>query len=375
MKNPTIKRKVICIIMIVLGILLAGIVGLVVWLLILSPGTIEPYYDQSGNVLEDSIAEKTFITIGGVKQGMIIKSKNIQNPVLLFLHGGPGMSTYFLAEKFPTGLEDYFTVCYWEQRGGGISYSDEITAESMKTEQIISDAIEVTNYLCECFGQDKIYLMGHSWGSYIGIQTAGSTPELYYAYIGVSQIAHQSESEKIAHDYMIEQYTADGNTKMVEKLYDLSESDETVLTFFKSSVRDSSMHDLGIGTMRDMKSVISGVFWPVMQCNAYTLGEKINIWKAKSFLANDTELIDELFATDMTTKVTELEIPVYFLCGSYDYTVNYGISKDYLAQLQAPVKGFYTFRQSAHSSMHEEPEYFVQIMTEDVLNGTTNLAD
>lgn len=235
----------------------------------------------------------------------------------------------------------------------------------------------MTNYLRERFGQEKIYLLAHSWGSFIGIQAVKQEPELYHAYIGVGQVSQMPESERCGYSYMLEQYTAAGNASMVKKLKDYAvwESDDALRSFFNSALRDKAMHELGIGTMRDMKSVVTGAFLPIMQCRAYSLGEKVNIWRAKLFLRNKTILIDQLFATDLTVEVPQVEIPVYFISGRYDYTVNYDLSKMYLAQLQSPVKGFYTFKQSAHSPLFEEPERFVQIMIRDVQNGTTALAD
>ncbi|MHB1456565.1 MAG: alpha/beta fold hydrolase, partial [Armatimonadota bacterium] len=91
-----------------------------------------------------SISEKIQVEINGVKQGMFIKSKNFANPVLLFLHGGPAMPEYTFARKYPTGLENYFTVCYWEQRGAGLSYSDDIPQDTLTAEQLINDTLEVT---------------------------------------------------------------------------------------------------------------------------------------------------------------------------------------------------------------------------------------
>ena len=312
-----------------------------------SPGKTNPFLNADGTPLANSVSEKSFVTIGGVKQGMFIRGKNTQNPVLLFLHGGPGMPEYFLAEKHLAGLEERFTVCYWEQRGGGISYSPDIPADSITTEQLISDTIEVTEYLRERFGQEKIYLLAHSWGSFIGIQTAKQSPELYYAYIGVGQVSQMAESERLGYSYMLEQYEIAGNKGMVKKLknYAVLESDGALRSFFKSALRDKAMHDLGIGTMRGMKSVITGVFIPVMKCKAYSPGEKVNIWRAKIFLRNKTGLVGQLFAADLTADVPQIEIPAYFVCGGYDYTVNYELSKVYFEQLQAPVKGFYTFEQ------------------------------
>lgn len=131
---------------------------LVIVLWFYSPGKPQQYVDNNGAPIAGSVSEKTFVTIGGIRQGMFIKSKNIHNPVLLYLHGG--IPDYFLTQEYPTGLEDYFTVVWWEQRGFGLSYSANIPAETMNVDQMISDTKEVTNYLRTRFGQDKIYLMG-----------------------------------------------------------------------------------------------------------------------------------------------------------------------------------------------------------------------
>jgi pimeloyl-ACP methyl ester carboxylesterase len=338
-------------------------------ILLYSPGNPIPLLDNKANVVQGSLSEKSFINLNGMKQGIFIRTNNISNPVLLFLHGGPGMPTYFLTEKYPTGLENKFTVCYWEQTGGGISYNPDISADSITVERIISDAIEVTKYLQKRFGKEKIYLMGHSWGSFIGIQLTAKAPELYYAYIGVAQIANQKESEKLGYKYMIEQYQKSGNTGMMEKFknYPIQESEAQIILYFKSSLRDETMHNLGIGTMHNMKSVITGIFFPVMFCKAYTFGEKINIWRAKSILINKTNLIEQLFSTDLFSKVSKVEIPVYFISGAYDYTVNYNLSREYLEHLQAPVKRFFLLEHSAHSPMHEEPEEFLKIMVENII--------
>lgn len=350
---------------------------LICFLWIKSAGKPTQFRDESGKVLEGSISEKVFVTIGGVKQGMFIRGKDINNPVLLYLHGGPAFPNYFLIEKYNPGLEDYFTVCYWEQRGGGLSYSSELTLESMTFDQLTSDCIELTNYLRNRFGKEKIYLMAHSGGTPIGIQAAAKTPELFYAYIGMAQITRQVESEKIAYRYMLGEYEKTGNQKVVNELkkYRLGDSDTTVVSFYKSMIRDNSMHELGIGTMRNMRSVLKGVFIPVWMCKAYTLGEKWNIWKSKFTFLKKTTLFNQLFALDIPKQIHELEIPVYFFSGKYDLTVNYDLSKAYLEQLKAPVKGFYSFEHSAHSPLYEEPEKVRLIMKKDVMIQSNILAD
>jgi len=281
-----------------------------------------------------------------VEQGMFIKSKDVNNPVLLYLHGG--MPDYFLTQKYPTGLEDYFTVVWWEQRGSGLSYSADISPETMTLEQIISDTLGVTNYLRHRFGKEKIYLMGHSGGTFIGIQAAAQAPELYYAYIGVAQMSNQLKSERLAYEYMLQQFKENGNTKMVRKLEEapVTMTDGTPDAYL--ALRDPAMHSLGIGTTHDMNSVITGVFLPSLTSSEYTLGEKVNMWSGKS-RSGVSPLWDDILSMDLSKEVTELSIPVYFFEGIYDYTCSYTLAKEYFEQLKAPIKGFYTFEQSAHS--------------------------
>ena len=364
-------------VIIVLSVLVSCFLILAGILWVYSPGKPEPILDNKGNILEGSISEKVFVNIGGVKQGMFIRSRDLKNPVLLYIHGGPAFPNYFLIDKYAPGLEENYTVCYWEQRGGGLSYTPDVTVESMNFAQLASDAIEVTNYLRERFSKEKIFMIAHSGGTPFAIMAAAKAPQLFYAYIGMAQITKQAESENIAYKYMLEQYTTNGNKKAVEEFrkYPVLDSDNYIIPFYKSLIRDESMHELGIGTMRNMKSVFKDVFIPVWLCKAYTLREKINIWSSKFLFIKKTKLIDELFAADIPSQIPKLEIPVYFFSGKYDLTVNRDLSKAYLDKLQAPVKGFYTFGNSAHSPVFEEPQRLKEILVNDVLNRTNVNAD
>jgi len=361
-------------VLIVISILSACIGMLVGVLRLLSPGKPKPFVDENGKPLPGSISEKVFVTINGVQQGMFIKSKDATHPVLLYLHGG--MPEYFLTQRYPTGLEDAFTVVWWERRGSGLSYSPNVPPETMTLEQFIADTLALTNYLRQRFGQEKIYLMGHSGGTFIGIQAAARAPELYWAYIGMSQMANQLTSERLAYDYMLQQFKAQGNRSMVRKL----EAAPVTMTggtpeAYTASLRDTAMHRLGIGTTHDMKSVVTGIILPSFVHNPeYTLGEKVNTWRAKA--ASGVSLLwDTILATDLAKQVPELDLPVYFFHGIYDYTCSYTVAKAYCERLKAPLKGFYTFEQSAHCPVFEEPEKTLNILQEDVLVGANSLAD
>ena len=356
--------------LILLTVLITLVFTLLIVLFIYSPGKSDPFQDDNGNPLANSISKKVFVNIGGLKQGMFIKSKNQDNPVLLYLHGG--IPDYFLTRKYPTGLEDYFTIVWWEQRGSGLSYSDNIPAETMNLDQLISDTKELTNYLRTRFGQKKIYLMGRSGGTFIGIQAAERAPELYHAYIGVGQMSDHLQSERMAYEYMLKQYRDAGNWKMVRKLEASAVTDDIPYGYL--NLRDQAMHSLGIGTTHDMISNITGLFIPSLTCKEYTLKEKFNLWRGKS-QSGVHPLWDEMIATDLTQQVNEVNIPVYFFHGIYDYTVSYTLAEKYYEALQAPLKGFYTFENSAHSPIFEEPEKVKKILLTDVLKGTNSLAD
>lgn len=350
------------------------IATLLLMLVLVSPGRPKSCPDS---ITAGSICEKTFVEIGGIRQGMFIKGRNEANPVLLYVHGGPSFSEFFLVEKYPTGLEEHFTVCYWEQRGGGLSASPDVTMESMTLGQLASDMIEVTNYLRERFKKDKIYIMAHSGGTAFAIRAVADFPHLFHAYIGVAQITRQAESEKLAYRYMIDMYSRAGNKKAAAKFreYPILDDDTYLLPFFNSVLRDKSMHELGIGTMRNMTSIMTGVFYPVWMCRAYTVSEKAGIWRSKFSFVNKSGLRAEVISLDIPGQFPALEVPAYFISGRHDLTVNHDLSAEYFEKLDCPVKGFYTFENSAHSPMFEEPVRFLEIMTRDVLNREVNLSD
>jgi pimeloyl-ACP methyl ester carboxylesterase len=358
--------------LILFSIVLGFLLILACILLVYSPGKSKPYLDDNGNPIPGSISEKIHVNINGMKQGMIIKSKNSAHPVLLYLHGG--VPDYFLTQKYPTGLEDYFTVVWWERRGSGLSFNAGILLKEITLELLLSDTKEVTNYLRKRFAKEKIYLMGRSGGTFIGIQAAAQTPELYHAYIAVAQMTDQLQSEKLAYEYMLAQFKEKGNKKMVLKLESAPVTPEHGTPDAYLALRDKAMHSLGIGTTHDMNSIITGMFIPSLTCREYTLTEKINLWRAKA-KSGVSILWDTILVTDLSKQVPEIKIPVYFFHGIYDYTVSYPLAKKYFEQIKAPIKGFYTFNNSAHSPIFEEPLLARKIIEKDVLNNTNSLAD
>jgi len=352
--------------------LLVALLAMVVVLLWWShPGEPRPFLDAGGRPLSGSISEKIRVQINGAPQGMIIRGRDRTRPVLLYLHGG--LPEYFLTESRPTGIEDLFVVCWWEQRGSGLSYRPDLPRATLTAEMLIEDTLEVTRYLRRRFGQERIYLMGHSGGTFLGIQAAARAPELFSAYIGVAQMSRQLRSEKLAYDDMLEQYRARGDTRMVRKLEAAPVTREGVPTAYLR-VRDRAMHGLGVGTTRDMRSIVDGIFLASLRSRQYTLGEKIDLWRGKAS-SGVSCMWDEMLATDVTDRVPEVGVPVFFLHGVHDHTCSYAEAQAYLDKLRAPLKGFYAFTMSAHSPILEEPEKALTILRDDVLAGTNRLAD
>lgn len=316
--------------------------------------------------------EKLFLKINGVMQGMFLQSENTNHPVLLFLHGGPGSPEIAFTQKFPTGFEKLFTVCWWEQRGSGISYNQKISSKEMTFEQMVSDTITVTQYLRKRFAKDKIYLMGHSWGSLLGIMTAKQYPDLFHAYIGIGQVAQQDRSERLAYTYMLKEFGKLNDKKMVQKLKKFPIQSGGELSFDYLGIRSNGMNKLGIGVMRNKISML-GFINMVLFYKGYTLSEKINFVRGNSFSIK--YLWNYVLQTDVIKQVPSLQVPVYIFQGKYDYQVSYVIAKEFASALKAPLKGFYTFEHSAHSPCFEESKKMCQILRTDVLQHQVSLRD
>ncbi len=242
----------------------------------------------------------------------------------------------------------------------------------MTIEQMIADTISVTNYLRQRFGKEKIYVMGHSWGSMLGMLTVQQAPQLFHAYIGIGQVSQQVESERLAYTYMLNEFRAAGNSKMVRKLEKFPIDKGAEISNAYLSVRGEGMMKLGIGVMHQSTKIMDCVM-KVLRYKGYSWKDKLSFPIGMNFSMK--YLWDAVMQIDLVAQVPRLEVPVYVLHGKYDYQVSYILAKDFLRTLQAPIKGFYTFEDSAHSPCFEEPEKMCKIFREDVLQSRCSLAD
>jgi len=376
--NKPQKKSWWKILAIILSAILAIMLVALLILIIKSPGKLDPLRDTQGNIIPGSISEKVWLEIGGIDPGMFIRGENPDNPVILYVHGGPGTPMMqFISFMEDIGemdtverLEKYFTVCYWEQRGSGMTYAkNKKDLSTLNLDQMVEDTYEVTEYLKSRFGKDKIYIMGQSWGSYIGVKTVRKYPENYLAYIGAGQSVKFVESERLSYHYMLEQAKADNDDKTIERLqkfdpfadgFPLIKEEGHQLDYL--ILRSELIGKYGIGHMHEFPrnyTYNSGLLASMFDFKGYTLKEKIG-W----LLGADYSMINlypPLVNMDLSISNPEFEIPVYILQGIYDYQTSTVIAKEYFDIIQAPKKEFIMFYNSAHSPNLEESTDFVKV--------------
>ncbi len=340
-------------------------VGLFVTLWMKSPGKAEPITDLKGNIIEGSISVIEKIDLGGQEQFLIIRGTDITKPVMLFLHGGPGSPEISFMKHYNTKIEEDFVMVYWEQRGSGKSYSTNISVESMNIAQFISDTRELSEYLAKRFSQDKIYIMGHSWGSLLGLLTVHRHPELFYAYLGVGQVAYQFKGEQLSFEWVREQALARNDIEATKVLSEMSFPDslgskDEWMNFLMTE--RSYVMKYG-GAMRG----ISGM-WPmikmVLNTSEYTIADKFNYMKGNLFSIENLWM--DVITTNLFVEIDSLHIPAYFYHGIHDYQTPHAIAKDFYDQLKAPNKAFFSFENSAHSPIMEEAEKFNSLVEQAV---------
>ena len=353
------------------------LIGLLV-ILIYSPGKLPPLKDENGKVIPGSISEKVWLEIGGIKQGMFIRGENPKNPVILYLHGGPGepMLQFIQPLEKSERLEKYFTVCYWDQRGSGMTYSKSTDPSTMTIWQMVEDTREVTEYLISHFGQEKIYLLGQSWGTYLGVKTVENYPEYYLAYIGIGQAVNTVESERLAYDYMMGHAKEIDDKEVISDLekYDMSDFpwfDKDDLSWFHylAKSRSDTLNKYGMGRMHQgvsFRDILKAFFL----FKGYTLREKINWFIGEDF--SMVRLFPIVLSDSLSETSLEFEIPFYIIHGGFDYVTSLTIAEEYLSVLQAPKKEFFTFPGSAHSPNLEEPEKFVEIVRKIISENPLN---
>jgi pimeloyl-ACP methyl ester carboxylesterase len=331
-----------------------AVVGLAVLLAL--PATAPEVRDDHGRVAAGSIAVLEPVQINGVEQWLWIRGRDDSNPVLLFIHGGPGTPETAWLAHYNQALADDFVVVAWEQRGAGKSYAaGRADPAAMGLEQLIADTRAVTRHLHQRFDQQRIYLVGHSWGTLLAAHAVHRAPGDYHALVSIAQVSHSVREEHAIHTWVLDRARADGNRRAIAQLQALDVPSEGRLSLDDLSVRLKWVNRYGGGVMH-RPGAMRELAWVMARSRAYTTIEKVRYFRGEAFSL--THLYDELAAVDLFAQIPAIEVPVWFVHGRHDHQVPLEVARDYYEALDAPAKRFVVFENAAHSPLFEDPERF-----------------
>jgi pimeloyl-ACP methyl ester carboxylesterase len=338
--------------------------------LLAMPASTPPILGPDGQPVPGSIAELTSVRLGGKDQAILIRAASPHKPVLLYLSGGPGQSDLGWSRVFFSELTQHFVVVGWDQRGAGKSYAALDPTSTWTLEQAVSDTVELTNYLRARFDEEKIYLMGESWGSVLGVLAVQRHPEFYHAWIGSGQMVSPLETDRRIYHDLLAYADRSGDVALRRQLEAYGEPPYADIYGYTLAI---SLYDklyqpytppraylergaaAGMGPLRNMAS-------------EYTLVEKLNV--VRGLLDMGSVLYPQLAEVDFRRDVPQLAVPVYVLDGEAELAARRDLMLAWYAQLDAPLKRRYSFADAAHAVAFEEFEALERILAEEVLPET-----
>jgi pimeloyl-ACP methyl ester carboxylesterase len=311
----------------------------------------------------DGIQETYAVSIGGIEQWLNVRGHSKHNPMILFLHGGPSSSAMPSMWQFQRPIEEFFTVAHYDQRGAGKTHrtaDPEAVGDTIRIDQFVADAIEVAEHLRERYGQDKLILLGHSWGTVLGMRAALERPDLFHAYVGVGQVINTRVNEALSFEYGLAQARKHGNAEAIAELDSIAPypGDEPITRERIILARKWPQHYGGLNAYRDAEQDYyygASLLSPDYDCNdrrAFFDGSEFTLGR----------VLDEFLEVDFTG-VTEFPVPVLMFMGRHDYTTPSEPTAAWLRQVDAPYKRAVWFEDSAHMIPWEQPgEMLLQLL-------------
>ncbi len=306
----------------------------------------------------DGIASLEQVELGGVEQWILIRGNDVSNPVLLFLHGGPGSCQMPYSYFYREGLEERFIVVHWDQRGAGKSFHF-LQPSEMEIDDFVSDAHELSMLLIERFNKEKIYVIGKSWGTILGLKLVHRYPELFYAYIGMGQCVDLERNEAISYQFVLDEARKrdNGTAKLTLKMigpppYRLT-SDVAVQRYWLDKFGGVIWNEKG----REAKIGPESVEYTRIDRIRYAVGG----------IYSSGLMWNEILEVNFLEEAPRLELPVYFFTGRHDYNTPFELAEEYYKVLEAPMgKHMVWFDESGHSPCFEEKDKFAQEMVKVV---------
>jgi len=351
------------------GILALAVIGLAV--LVALPASTPPVMGANGQPVPGSIAELTTVKLGSHEQAISIRAADPDNPVLLYLAGGPGQSDIAFARALLQPLEQDFVVVVWDQRGSGKSYAALDPTSTYTLGALVGDTIALTDYLRDRFAEEKIYLLGESWGSTLGVLAVEQRPDLFHAYVGSGQMVSQRETDRIIWRDLLAyaDRTGDG------ELYD------QVLTLGEPPYRDTPWaNSLMMGYYGLLETPYTPPAPYIARGEASGVGQFGLFGSEYSFVENANlirGLVDmfslmypQLQEIDFRTDVPYLDVPVYILDGENELRGRRELAHEWFDQLTAPHKELITYADAGHAVAFEQVDAFLHLLNEEIVPAT-----
>jgi pimeloyl-ACP methyl ester carboxylesterase len=316
-----------------------------------------PFVDSRGQRIPGSVATMTDELIGGIQQRLWFRGLDATKPAVILLHGGPGASEAALFRHFNADLEHAFLMVYWEQRGAGRSYRGSIPPESMTIEQFVRDLDDVVELVRDRFDKDRVVLLGHSWGSAIGLLYAVRHPGKVAGYVGVGQVVDMRQGERLSYEFARGEAYRRNDDDAIKALRRIGTPPHTVdemLTARKWVDRFGGSFHTNLSTGR--------LIWAALQTDETNLIDLIKFGKGNRFSLE--HLWDEFRAFDIDDRLSTFEMPIVFMLGRHDWQVPAVLAARYFQRIHAPDKRLVWFEQSAHNPPFEEPERFNRAVVE-----------
>ncbi|WP_260761903.1 alpha/beta fold hydrolase [Mycobacterium sp. SMC-4] len=315
------------------------------------PGLTRPFRTAAGAAIPESIAEVGYCRLGGVDQWVLIRGRDLANPPLIHLHGGPGFSETRLLRHFNAELEDRFTVAYWDQRGAGKSFHRGIPRSSMTVEQFLTDLDELVTTVCARVGQERVVLHGHSWGSLLGVLYADRHPERVAAYLGTAQIGDAAAAESASYACALNAAERRGHGRALKALRAIGPPPYPAHSVF--SERTWLQRLDGQLSPRSLWKLRGAVLGGGRESSPLDLVNEI-----RGFRFTMDAMWREASALNLLSTVPALRMPVIFLLGRRDHWVPPDTSVAYFDALSAPSKRLVWFDESGHEPFVDEPSTF-----------------